>query len=71
MRPDLTPSQVPGTAVSLLFVNYDNLFSNLLAKPSFFNDGLIGSLHGADLSGLVSIGVAAVVYLGARRLVRA
>jgi nucleobase:cation symporter-1, NCS1 family len=60
-----------GTAVSLLFVNYDNLFSNLVAKPSFFNDGLIGALHGADLSGLVSIGVAALVYLGARRLVRA
>ena len=57
-----------GTALSLLFVNYDNLFSNLVAKPSFFNDGLVGALHGADLSGLVSIGVAALAYLGLRRV---
>jgi NCS1 family nucleobase:cation symporter-1 len=57
-----------GTAASLLFVNYDNLFSNLVAKPSFFNDGLIAGLHGADLSGLVSMAVAAAVYWGARRL---
>ncbi|HVD00229.1 MAG TPA: cytosine permease [Candidatus Dormibacteraeota bacterium] len=60
-----------GTGVSLLFVNYDNLFSNLVSKPSFFNDGLIGGLHGADLSGLASIGVAALVYLVARRFVTA
>jgi NCS1 family nucleobase:cation symporter-1 len=57
-----------GTAASLLFVNYDNLFSNLVSKPSFFNDGLIAGLHGADLSGLVSMAVAAAVYFGARRL---
>ncbi|MGH7763854.1 MAG: hypothetical protein ACREOM_05500, partial [Candidatus Dormibacteraceae bacterium] len=57
-----------GTAVSLLFVNYDNLFSNLIASPRFFNDALIGGLHGADLSGLVSVVVAAAVYWGARRL---
>jgi len=57
-----------GTLASLLFVNYANLFSNLAGKPSFFNDGLIGGLHGADLSGLVSVAVAAVVYLGLRRL---
>jgi NCS1 family nucleobase:cation symporter-1 len=57
-----------GTALSLLFVNYDNLFGNLVAKPSFFNHGLISGLHGADLSGLVSIGIAAVVYGAARRL---
>ena len=57
-----------GTATSLLFVNYDNLFGNLIASPHFFNDGLIGSLHGADASGLVSIGVAAAVYWGGRRL---
>ncbi|MHB8590119.1 MAG: hypothetical protein ACYDA0_14935 [Candidatus Dormibacteraceae bacterium] len=57
-----------GTAVSLLFVNYDNLFSNLVTKPAFFNDALIGGLDGADLSGLVSVAVAAAVYWGGRRL---
>jgi NCS1 family nucleobase:cation symporter-1 len=57
-----------GTLASLLFVNYGNLFSNLISKPSFFNDGLIAGLHGADLSGLVSIAVAAAVYWGAHRL---
>ncbi len=56
-----------GTAASLLFVNYQNLFGNVLVKTSFFNDGLVGTLHGADLSGLVSILVAAAVYLVARR----
>jgi NCS1 family nucleobase:cation symporter-1 len=58
---------VAGTAVSLLFVNYANLFSNLTTKASFFNDGLITALHGADLSGLISIAVAAAVYWGWRR----
>ena len=57
-----------GTAASLLFVNYGNLFSNLVAKSSFFNDGLIAGLHGSDLSGLVSIAVAAGIYWGGRRL---
>jgi NCS1 family nucleobase:cation symporter-1 len=57
-----------GTAVSLLFVNYANLFSNLIAAPTFFNSNLIGALHGADLSGLVSITVAAAVYWTGRRL---
>ena len=57
-----------GTATSLLFVNYDNLFGNLISSPHFFNDGLIGHLHGADTSGLVSIAVAAAVYWGGRRL---
>src|SRR2546430_8654568 len=56
-----------GTAASLLFVNYDNLFSHLVSKPSFFNDGPIAGLHRADLSWLVSISVAAAAYLGARR----
>jgi len=59
---------VIGTAVSLVFVNYGNLFSNLGAGPTFFNAGLIGGLHGADLSGLVSAAVAAAVYVGVRRL---
>src|SRR3984893_2753380 len=39
-----------GTALSLLFVNYANLFGNLVASPRFFNDGLIAGLHGADVS---------------------
>jgi NCS1 family nucleobase:cation symporter-1 len=59
-----------GTAVSLMFVNYDNLYSNLGggAGHAFFNQSLIAGLHGADLSGLVSAAVAAVIYVGARRL---
>jgi hypothetical protein len=57
-----------GTAASLVFVNYDNLFGNLIASPHFFNDGLISRLHGADASGLVSIAIAAAVYWGGRRL---
>ena len=60
-----------GTAASLLFVNYVNLFGNLVARPSFFNEGLISALHGADLSGLVSVGVAAALYWAGRRLVPA
>jgi NCS1 family nucleobase:cation symporter-1 len=57
-----------GTAASLLFVNYNNLFSNLGGGRAFFNQSLIGGLHGADLSGLVSAAVAAAIYLGASRL---
>ena len=57
-----------GTAASLLFVNYANLFGNLVAHPTFFNDGLIGALHGADVSGLVSVAVAAAVYWTGRRI---
>ena len=59
-----------GTAVSLLFVNYTNLFSNLGAStPShFFNEGLVGGLRGADVSGLISIAVAAAVYWRGRRV---
>ena len=56
-----------GTATSLVFVNYANLFGNLGASPTFFNAGLITGLHGADLSGLVSAGVAAGVYWLGRR----
>jgi NCS1 family nucleobase:cation symporter-1 len=56
-----------GTATSLLFVNYANLFGNVVAKPSFFNDGLVSGLHGADVSGLISVGVAAAVYWTGRR----
>jgi NCS1 family nucleobase:cation symporter-1 len=59
-----------GTAASLVFVNYDNLFSNLGggAGHGLFNHSLIAALHGADVSGLVSAAVAAAIYLGARRL---
>jgi nucleobase:cation symporter-1, NCS1 family len=56
-----------GTMVSLAFVNYGNLFSNLGAGSTFFNAGLIDRLHGADLSGLVSAAAAAAVYWGMRR----
>jgi NCS1 family nucleobase:cation symporter-1 len=59
---------VAGTACSLVFVNYSNLFSNLFSAPSFFNDGLIRGLHGADFSGLVSVAVAAAVYWSGQRL---
>ncbi len=51
-----------GTAASLIFVNYGNLFSNLAGAPTFFNSGLVSALHGADLSGLISVAVAAAVY---------
>jgi nucleobase:cation symporter-1, NCS1 family len=58
---------IAGTASSLVFVDYANLFSNLGVGRSFFNDGLIGVMHGADLSGLVSIAVAAAVYWTGQR----
>jgi NCS1 family nucleobase:cation symporter-1 len=58
---------VAGTVLSLVFVNYANLFSNLAPARSFFNQGLISGLHGADVSGVVSVGVAAAVYWGGRR----
>lgn len=54
-----------GTAASLVFVNYLNIFQS----GSFFNQGLIDRLHGADLSGLVAVLVAAVGYLALRRAV--
>jgi NCS1 family nucleobase:cation symporter-1 len=57
-----------GTGCSLVFVNYANLFSNLFVAPRFFNDGLIRALHGADVSGLVSVAVAAAVYWSGQRL---
>jgi hypothetical protein len=52
---------------SLAFVNYGNLFSNLAGAPTFFNEGLVSALHGADVSGLVSVAVAAAVYWTGRR----
>src|SRR5437867_1520123 len=53
---------VAGTVASLLFVNYQNIFGSTFGLLNFFNDPVIRALHGADVSGLVSIGVAAVVY---------
>jgi NCS1 family nucleobase:cation symporter-1 len=53
-----------GTAVSLLFVNYGNIYQGLHA----FNYGLILALHGADLSGLVSVAVAVAAYSALLRL---
>jgi NCS1 family nucleobase:cation symporter-1 len=53
-----------GTATSLLFVNYPDIYPGARA----FNQPLIGLLHGADLSGLVSAGVAALAYAAALRL---
>jgi len=57
-----------GTTLSLVFVNYENLFGNVVSRPSFFNDTLIAALHGADVSGLVSVVVAAGVYWFGRRM---
>ena len=55
-----------GTVVSLVFVNYQNLFGNVTGG-TFFNQSLIDALHGADVSGLISVGVAAATYFAARR----
>ncbi|HET7466515.1 MAG TPA: cytosine permease [Candidatus Dormibacteraeota bacterium] len=57
-----------GTLASLGFVNYQNLFGNISGVRPYFNDGVINALQGADVSGLVSIGVAAIAYLVLRRL---
>jgi len=51
-----------GTAASLVFVNYGNLFSNLAGAPTFFNSGLVSALHGTVLIGLISVAGAAAVY---------
>ncbi len=47
-----------GTAISLLFVNYFNIYGG----AHYFNQPLISTLHGADLSGLVSAIVAGAAY---------
>ncbi len=60
-----------GSATSLVFVNYSNLFGNIAAASHFFNDSLIASLHGADVSGIVSVAVAAAVYAAGRRVAKA
>ncbi len=48
-----------GALVSLGFVNYPNIYPGAHA----FNQPLIDALHGADLSGLVSVAVAGGAYL--------
>ena len=59
-----------GTLVSLVFVNYASLFSNVSQLAAFKpNQPLITLLHGADLSGLVSVAVAAGAYLLLRRAI--
>lgn len=58
---------VIGTAVSLVFVNYPNLFSTAFPSAHFPNQSLIDAMHGADLSGIVSVVVAAALYLGLRK----
>ena len=58
---------VAGTLTSLVFVNYANLFGNVVTDTRFFNTTLIDTLHGADISGLVSVAVAAAVYWTGRR----
>jgi NCS1 family nucleobase:cation symporter-1 len=69
LRPRLAiVAWLAGTATSLLFVNYANLFSNLPGAPRFFNGNLIDALHGADASGLVSIAVAGAVYWTGHRM---
>lgn len=56
-----------GSAASLVFVNYQNLFGNVSGIRPYFNDPVINALQGADISGLVSIGVAAIAYILLRR----
>lgn len=58
-------SWVLATAVSLLFVNYPNVFPSVTHA---FNEGLITALDGADISGLVSALVAGITYLFLRRI---
>ncbi len=52
-----------GALASLAFVNYPNIFPGAHAP----NQPLIDALHGADLSGLISILVAGALYLALAR----
>ena len=52
-----------GALVSLAFVNYPNIYPGAHVP----NQPLIDALHGADLSGLVSILVAGAIYLALAR----
>jgi NCS1 family nucleobase:cation symporter-1 len=57
-----------GTGVSLVFVNYPNLFSTAFPGAHFLNQPLIDGLHGADVSGIASVLVAAGSYIGLRKV---
>lgn len=57
-----------GTLLSLVFVNYPNLFASAFPNAHYPNQALVDGLHNADLSGLVSVGAAAIFFLGLRRL---
>jgi NCS1 family nucleobase:cation symporter-1 len=57
-----------GTGVSLVFVNYPNLFSTAFPGAHFPNQPLIDALHGADVSGIASVLVAAGSYIGLRKV---
>jgi len=57
-----------GTAVSLVFVNYPTLFSTAFPGAHFPNQPLIDALHGADVSGIASVLVAAGSYIGLRKV---
>jgi NCS1 family nucleobase:cation symporter-1 len=59
---------VIGTAVSLVFVNYPNLFSTAFPGAHYPNQPLIDALRGADISGIASMLVAAGSYIGLRRV---
>ena len=56
------------TAVSLVVVNYPNLFSTAFPGAHFPNQPLIDALHGADISGIASVLVAAGSYIGLRKV---
>jgi nucleobase:cation symporter-1, NCS1 family len=64
---DALVAWIAGTACSLVFVNYPNLFGAVFPDAHFPNQPLIDALHGADLSGLVGLVVAAGLYAGLRR----
>jgi NCS1 family nucleobase:cation symporter-1 len=56
-----------GALVSLAFVNYPNIYPG----AHVFNQPMVDALHGADLSGLVSVAVAGGAYLALSRASRA
>ena len=59
---------VIGTAVSVVFVNFPNLFATAFPGAHYPNQFLIDGLHGADISGIASVLVAAGSYLVLRRV---
>jgi NCS1 family nucleobase:cation symporter-1 len=64
---DALAAWIIGTLCSLVFVNYPNLFSAVFPNAHFPNQPLIDLMHGADLSGLVGLAVAAGLYTALRR----